>query len=198
MDRNALSFAAMPHDRILEVFDQLHTALDSWQHLSTVAEDGYDGGSPETGVTFLTDIVMPRAEANSTIDLSATKPVIPLTDECDDDKLELDEFEDPSEQLAYELGLDPLLLAHHSGLVGSDYRGTLARLKFALSHSVIRPHGGSCEPNHAKLTESAALKQRKAVLRPIYDVPMPQSPHLMQVMPVSNSSELLLMPDTDA
>ena len=43
--------------------------------------------------------------------LPVMKPVIPLTDECSDDKLELDESEDLPAQAAYKLGFDPLLLA---------------------------------------------------------------------------------------
>ena len=100
MDRYALSFAAIPHDCILKVFNQLHTERDSVEQFSTVSEDDYDGGSTETGAIFLTDTLLPRAKANSKIDLPAKKPVIPLTDECSHDKLNLDEFEDPSEQVA--------------------------------------------------------------------------------------------------
>jgi hypothetical protein len=94
------------------------------------------------------------------------------------------EFEDPTEQLAFLLGLDPLLLAHHTGLVGKDMRGAVARLKFALAHPVTRASMGyDLAPNHQKLTKSVALKQRprKVGPEPVIDVPLPPSPHLQQV-----------------
>jgi hypothetical protein len=95
--------------------------------------------------------------------------------------LELDDFEDPTEQLAFLFGLDPLLLSHHTGLVGRDVRGAMARLKFALAHPVTRATMGyDHAPAHQRLTTSVVLKQRPRKLEPVISLPAPPSPHFQQ------------------
>jgi hypothetical protein len=98
------------------------------------------------------------------------------------DILSSGDFEDPTEQLAFLLGLDPLLLAHHTGLIGKDVRGAIARLKFALAHPVTRANlGYDLAPHHQKVTKSMALKQRPRKAEAVIDLPLPPSPHLQQV-----------------
>lgn len=98
------------------------------------------------------------------------------------DPLRSGTFEDPTEQLAFLLGLDPLLLAHHTGMTGRDASGAVARLKFALAHPASRASMGyDLAPQHQKLTKSVILKQRPRKAEPVIDVPAPPSPHLQQV-----------------
>jgi hypothetical protein len=99
-------------------------------------------------------------------------------------------YADPTERLAYLLGLDPLLLAHHTGLAGHDSRGAIARLKFALAHPVTRGAAGhDTAPAHQKLTKSVELKQRPRRMAPVIALPTPPSPHFQQVCsPVPGTS----------
>lgn len=98
------------------------------------------------------------------------------------DLLAPDDCADPTERVAYLLGLDPLLLAPHTGLAGRDVRGSIARLKFALAHPITRATMGyGHAPGHQQITKSVAAKQQPRRLQPVFTVPMPPSPHLQQV-----------------
>jgi hypothetical protein len=94
------------------------------------------------------------------------------------------ELSDPTERVAARLGLDYKLLSHHTGLLGTDVNGAVARLRFMLAHSGSSAFLGAGKvPKHQALTTSAALKQRakKVPDKPVFTIPTPPSKHEQQV-----------------
>jgi hypothetical protein len=90
--------------------------------------------------------------------------------------------EDPTEQLAVQLGLDYRLLSHHTGLLGTDVNGAVARLRFMLAHPGYHGSFGVKPPHHQKLTSSATLKRRykRKPDVPVLQLPTPPTAHEQQ------------------
>lgn len=117
-------------------------------------------------------------------------------------ELDFAELSDPTERVSARLGLDYKLLSHHTGLLGTDVNGAIARLRFMLAHSGCTGHLGATKvPQHQKLTTSAALKQRAKKLpdKLVLTIPTPPSKHEQQVSSLSfchkcSESSALMVP----
>lgn len=106
-----------------------------------------------------------------------------LLQQSGETSIDFPELSDPTESVSARLGLDYKLLSHHTGLLGTDVNGAVARLRFMLAHSGCTGHLGASVPKHQALTTSAALKQRakKHQEKPVLVICTPPSKHERQV-----------------
>ncbi|GAX84639.1 hypothetical protein CEUSTIGMA_g12060.t1 [Chlamydomonas eustigma] len=106
----AAAVAATSDEVLIDAFDRLDTAIDTWQ-LNTVDEADEDDGAVEPDHTFLTGIgLVEQLEA----------PLPEPREPSGSKRPTWEDVEDPTERLALALGLNPNLLAVHTGKPTND------------------------------------------------------------------------------